>query len=86
MRKLISLFLGVVLLIPSAAMAASTVSVRVSFTIPERIEIGDNSQAQAQSTTMDAAPAEQAAVTTTTVQNTIVRADKVYLMQTMLPK
>jgi len=85
MRRLISLFLLGMFFVP-CAMAASTVSVRVSFTIPERIETCDNNKAQAQTqTNVDATPApEQTAIAT--MSNLIVRADRVCLMQTTLPR
>ena len=85
MRKLISLFLLGMFFVP-CAMDASSVHVKVSFTIPQRLEICDQSQTQAQTkTNMDAEPAQgQTAITMTA--STVVSADKVYLMQTILPK
>jgi hypothetical protein len=83
MRKLISLFLLGMFFLPST-MAATSVHVKVSFTIPQRLEICDQSQTQTK-TNMDAAPSnEQPDVTT--IASTIVRADRVYLMQTVLPR
>jgi 6-phosphogluconolactonase/glucosamine-6-phosphate isomerase/deaminase len=62
----------------------TTVHVRVSFTIPQRLEICDKSQAQT-SSNMDAVPAEQQTAITMTAA-TIMQGDKVYLLQTILPK
>ena len=85
MRKLIYLFLLGMFFVP-CAMAATSISVRVSLTIPPHIETGDNDNAKAQTNTnMDAAPMHQQTTITTTA-GTIIRADKVYLLQTTLPK
>lgn len=85
MRKLISLFLLGMFFVP-CVMAATTVNVRVSFTIPERIETSDSSKVQVQTqTNTDTAPVQdQTAIST--ISNQIVSADKVYLTQTTSPK
>ena len=85
MRKLIVLLAAGMFFVP-CVLASSSVSVRVSFTIPERIETGDHpcDKNEAQKST-NVEPQETQTDIATTVSK-IVRAGQVCLLKTTLPK